>query len=92
MLVKLHETSKYSAERQLFTLLDELYQQKSIVATDFVTRLTEIMIGNAVNVALKSKHHFNIHAHNYYAISDLANPNSVTSKALHILPPLKFEL
>lgn len=45
MLVKLHETSNYSAERQLFTLLDELYQQKSIVATDFITKLTEIMSG-----------------------------------------------
>ncbi|XP_031625703.1 uncharacterized protein LOC116342305 [Contarinia nasturtii] len=66
MLEKLHEISKYSAERQMFTLLDELYQQKSIVSNDFTMRMMEIM-------------------------TDLSNPNSVTAKALRILPPLKFE-
>lgn len=66
MLQRLHETSKYSAERQLYTLLDELAAQKSIVANDFIMRMNEIM-------------------------TDLSNPNSVTAKALHILPTLKFE-
>lgn len=46
MLKMLHETSEYSAERQLYTLLDKLSAQKSIVATDFIMRMNEIMTGN----------------------------------------------
>lgn len=90
MLVKLHETSNYSSERQLFTLLDELFQQKSIVATDFITRLTEIMTGIKYQISLNFK--YNFFTLFIVRFSDLADPNSVTSKALHILPPLKFEL
>lgn len=48
MLQRLHETSKYSAERQLYTLLDELAAQKSISANDFVMRMNEIMTGKMV--------------------------------------------
>lgn len=45
MLMRLHETSKYSAERQLYTLMNDLLQQKSIVANDVTMRITEIMTG-----------------------------------------------
>lgn len=46
MLIRLHETSNYSAERQLYTLMNELLQQNSIVANDVKMRITEIMTGN----------------------------------------------
>lgn len=45
MLARLKETSEYSAERQLYTLMHELLQQNSIVANDFKMRINEIMIG-----------------------------------------------
>lgn len=47
MMARLHETSKYSAERQLYTLMDELLAQKSIHATDVLMRMNEIMTGIA---------------------------------------------
>lgn len=45
MLQRLHETTKYSAERQLYTLMFELLEQKSIVANDVLSRMVEIMTG-----------------------------------------------
>lgn len=45
MLTKLHATSQYSAEHQLYTLMYELLTQESIVANDFKTRIYEIMTG-----------------------------------------------
>lgn len=45
MLARLHATSNYSAEHQLYTLMYELTAQNSIVANDFKTRINEIMSG-----------------------------------------------
>lgn len=90
MLARLHETSKYSAERQLYTLMYELLQQNSIVATDIKMRIDEIMIGKQKK-PLQSFLCFDFDGFLFHFVSDLANPNSVTAKALHILPPLKFE-
>lgn len=45
MLVRLQETSKYSAERQLYTLMDRLLDQKSLHAADIKMRINEIMTG-----------------------------------------------
>lgn len=96
MLARLHETSKHSAERQLYTLMYELLAQKSIVANDVITRTTEIMTGsyNEINHTLfivADEKDDSINYQIFCFISDLGNPNSVTSKALHVLPTLKFE-
>lgn len=48
MLERLNKTSEYSAERQFYTLLFELLEQKTIVANDFITRAIEIMIGTKI--------------------------------------------
>lgn len=45
MLSRLHATSQYSAEHQLYTLMYELLTQESITANDFKTRIYEIMSG-----------------------------------------------
>lgn len=84
--------------------MSELLAQNSITAMDFKTRINEIMIGNihstcqfsivvySLSYLLFANANFYLPQmfHLFFCI-DLANPNSVTAKALHILPPLKFE-
>lgn len=91
MLTRLNDTSKYSAEHQLYNLMYELLVQNSIMAEDFKARMYEIMTGEE-NLKIKpNSSHATFDILNL-CVSDLANPSSVTAKALHILPPLKFEL
>lgn len=55
MLERLNKTSEHSAERQFYTLLFELLEQKTIVANDFITRTMEIMTGTKLRQQIHIK-------------------------------------
>lgn len=92
MLVRLNKTSEYSAERQLYALLFELLEQKTIVANDFITRAIEIMTGTNFRHEIQIEKILLIILSFYFNFPDLSNPNSQMAKALRVLPALTFKI